>query len=104
MAKIYTLREVADIDLRKIGILNRFYLDVEGYTYRGLKNGTLFKYAKCSEVSIDDANIADLGANVCEALSTLDDKIDANSILIEANTSGLIKAKCLSIAFAIALG
>lgn len=73
MAKIYTIKEIADIDLRKLGILNMFYIDVEGYTYRGLSNGTLFKYAKCDEVSVTPTTTLPVD-NVCEGLSTLDQR------------------------------
>lgn len=71
MAIIYSLKQIADIDHRKLGIINKFYLDVDGYTYRGLKNGTLFKYAKCSEVTYTPTTTLPVD-NVCEGLTTLD--------------------------------
>jgi len=68
---VLTLKQIANINQSKLGILNRFYVDVEGYTYRGLSNGTLFKYAKCEEVSFTPTTTLPVD-NVCEGLETLD--------------------------------
>ncbi len=64
----YSLKEIASINQEDKGINGRFYEDVEGYIYIG-KGTRLFKYAKCSEVSMD-IGVA-LGDNVCDALNNL---------------------------------
>jgi len=73
MAIIYSLKKIADIDHRKLGILNKFYQDVDGYIYRGLRNGTLFKYAKCNEVSIVGAT--PIQTTVCDVLNSLNSRV-----------------------------
>jgi hypothetical protein len=83
MAIIYSLKQIADIDHRKLGIINKFYQDVEGYIYVGRPNKTLFKFAKCSEVSLD--GVTGLGDNVCDALNNLNGRVDILEGLHDGN-------------------
>lgn len=73
MALKQTLRQIELINEQKKGIKDRFYEDVDGYIYRGLANGRLFKFAKCSEVSLD--GVENLGDNVCDALNSLNGRL-----------------------------
>jgi len=101
----YTINQIAGINQQNKGIKDRFYEDVEGFIYRGLSNGRLFKYVKCSEVSIDEVSIQDLGANVCEVLVNLDGRVvDLNAdVNTRATKAELAKVKCLTISMAAAL-
>jgi hypothetical protein len=57
----YTLKQIADIDTRKLAIKDKFYEDVEGYVYKGQSDGRLFKYWKANEISgIRDAVVGGL--------------------------------------------
>ena len=96
---VLSLEQIADINKRDLGIPGRFYEDVEGYIYIG-KGKRLFKFAKCSEVSLD--GVDGLGDNVCDALNTLTGQIeviDERVSVIEADYS----TKCFSVAMAVAL-
>ena len=87
MALKLTLLQIADINQRDLGINGRFYEDVEGYIYIG-KGTRLFKYAKCSEVSLDLATIPG-ATNVCEALNILSKEIDGIEIRVTDLEDGL---------------
>lgn len=105
MAK-FTLKQIERLNQENKGIKNRFYEDTDGYIYRGLSNGRLFKYAKCSEVSIDDATLKALGSNVCEVLVDINNRvevIEADYVKEAELSAGLKEAKCFSIAMAAAL-
>ena len=67
-----SLEKIADINRRDLGVKGRFYEDVEGYIYIG-KGTRLFKYAKCSEVSLDISSIP--ADTVCKGMIYLDEKI-----------------------------
>ena len=98
----YTLKEIENINKGNLAINDRFYEDVDGYVYIG-KGKRLFKYAKCSEVSIDNPDLQSLGSNVCEVLSNLDDRIE----VIEEDyvtQEELKKVKCFAISAAITYG
>lgn len=77
---VLSLKQVADIDKRDLGINGRFYEDVEGYIYIG-KGTRLFKFAKCSEVSVDLSSIPG-ASNVCEALNVLAGQISTINLSI----------------------
>lgn len=98
MAKL-SLERIADINKRDLGINKRFYQDVEDYIYIG-KGTRLFKYAKCSEVSLD--GVSGLGDNLCDALNALvltDKEISDRVSIIEADYA----TKCYVTAMAVAL-
>ena len=107
MAIKYTLKQIELINQQNKGIKDRFYEDVDGFVYRGLANGRLFKYVKCSEVSIDDKDLKALGSTSCEVMVSLNDKIETNKTAISSNStligSEIAEVKCFSIAMAVAL-
>ena len=96
----YTLKQIADINQRDLGINGRFYEDVEGYIYKG-KGKRLFKYAKCSEVSFNPTTTLPVD-NICEALNNLDGRVvlDEGRITVIENTYA---TKCFAITMAAAL-
>lgn len=78
----YTEAQIAKIDQEEKGINGRFYEDVNGYIYIG-KGTRLFKYAKCSEVSLDvDSIPAD---TVCAGMVYLNEKIDSLDLTVEVD-------------------
>lgn len=98
---VLTLKQVADLDQRDLGVNGRFYQDVEGYVYIG-KGTRLFKFAKCSEVSLDLTSIPG-ASNVCEALNILTGQlevIDGRVSVIEGDYA----TKCFASASAFILG
>lgn len=86
MAKL-SLKQVAEIDRRNKGVTGRFYEDVNGYIYVG-RDKKLFKFAKCSEVSVDLDSIPG-ASTVCDALNALKGEITAINIIQAKADSGI---------------